>query len=317
MNISHGTRFSRWHSNNGYGYATDRILDSLHYLGHEVKPNDPTAQVQIWFDQPQHWRWNQNQYKIGYHPWESTDMKKLWKKSMNKCDEIWTPSPLIADWYREIIDPPVYVYQHGVDADVWTPVHRKVNDKFRILHVGGEHKRKGQQIVLKAFRAAFGDNDDVELTLKVTTEGWNINKYGNVSIISNTLPINDLVKLFHDHHMFVYPTWGEGFGLLPLQAMATGMPTLTTGACAPYRHLLPIESQIESKLVPTPWPDIHPGKMLEPSLDDTIDKMRFSYDNFEVHADLSHYLVADVVTEYNWDRITNETFTELENRLKI
>jgi len=170
---------------NGYGYATDRMLASLDNLGYEVTVNDPKADVGLCFNQPQHWKFWPNQYKIGYHPWESTQLMKGWSDIMNKCDEIWTPSPVIADWYQRFagVDVPVHVYEHGVD-DVWTPVDRKVEGKFSFLHVGGEAARKGARDTMVAFRRAFPKNKDVELNMKIISSGWKIGSIIRINIIN-------------------------------------------------------------------------------------------------------------------------------------
>jgi len=102
MKITHRTRFTKneIRTSDGYGYATNRILHSLNSLGYEVLENDNSADASFWFDQPWRWHWNGDKYKIGYHPWESTKLLPDWIAHMNKCDEVWTTSPLIARWYK-------------------------------------------------------------------------------------------------------------------------------------------------------------------------------------------------------------------------
>ena len=314
MKISHGTRVGKIKPTNGYGYATKGMTASLKRLGYQFEQNDATAPVELWFDQPHHWTWRDDQYKIGYHPWESTEVKPEWLRAMRKCDEIWTPSPVVANWYREWGLPNVFVYEHGVDP-IWTVRHRKVVDKIRFLHVGGEAVRKGADITLDAFRAAFQGIDDVELTLKMNNDGWGIKRIGKVNIETEIIPEADLIDLFHAHHVFVYPSWGEGFGLNPLQAMATGMPTLCTGAWAPYYKLLDPDLTIDSKLVESPWPNIHPGKMFQPNFDDLVDKLRWVYNNYDDA--LMDALPRALATHdrYAWDDLTAEAFSALEWRL--
>lgn len=316
MKISHGVRVHKWADSNGYGYATNMMLQSLNELGYEVNRNDPSADVQIWFDQPHHWTWNDNQYRIGYHPWESTELKTGWAASMNYCDEIWTPSPLIAQWYAEAgVDVPIYVYQHGLDHDVWTPKKRTVSQPLTFLHSGGEALRKGGHETLRAFRAAFPNGEDVRLTLKMNSEGWNMPSYGNLNIIKDILPIDELVGLYHESHVFVYPSWGEGFGLTPLQAMGTGMPVICTGAWAPYQHLLSDSESLKSELVDSPWPESHPGKLFQPDFDDLVDKMRNMYDNYDRECESAYEKSFEVHEEYDWVDLTNNTFNSLQKRL--
>lgn len=320
MKISWGCHVSidTMNHRNGYGYATDRCVASLRTLGHEVVQNDPNAPVQIYFDQPQFWEWNNNnQYRIGYLPWESTKLKPGWLEPMNQVDEIWTPSPVVAEWYKKAkVIPPVYVYQHGVD-DIWTPVRREPKDKIKFLHVGFEAARKGGAEVLRSFRAAFGSRDDVQLSLKMINPGWGIPTWNpRINIINRSTSIEELVGLFHEHDVFVYPSWGEGFGLNPLQAMATGMPTITLPAWAPYAHHMDPRLTVSSKLIRSAWEDIHPGKMWAPHVEDLVDNMRFAADNYESVRDFALSQTEAIRTEYDWIRLTDEAFKNLEKRLE-
>ena len=317
MKISHGTHIKNMDDTNGYGYATANMIASLERLGHEVTKNDKTADVEIWFDQPHNWKFSKGPYKIGYHPWESTLLKDGWAEIMNQCDEIWTPSPIIAEWYRNYsgITVPVYVYEHGVDP-IWKPVQRPVEDRFKFLHVGGEAARKGVTETMKAFRRAFPNNRDVELSLKIISEGWKVGHINRINIINRRSSLENLIKMFHEHHAYVYPSWGEGFGLTPLQAMATGMPTITVPGWAPYARFLNPKLCVDSKFNKTQWPTLHPGNMLRPNVDDLIEAMRHTYNNYEaVEAD-AHARVDEIMAYYDWDRLTKETFDSLAERLE-
>lgn len=312
-------------THNGYGYATDRMLASLDNLGYEVTVNDPKADVGICFNQPHHWKFYGNQYKIGYHPWESTQLLPRgkqtqginWQTVMNDCDEIWSPSPIIADWYSRFmgITVPVYTYEHGVDP-IWEPKPRVVEDKFKFLHVGGEAARKGARDTMVSFRKAFPRDKNVELDMKIISKGWNIGHISRINIINERTSLTDLIALYHSAHVYVYPSYGEGFGLTPLQAMATGMPTITVPKWAPYAQFLDPKLSIDSKFTKSPWPQLHPGNMLKPKEDEIVDAMRYAYHNYKEVTDYSYGIVEKLTQYYNWDRLTSEAFSALEHRLK-
>jgi glycosyltransferase involved in cell wall biosynthesis len=316
MKISQGIRVKEIDEGNGYGYATGNMIRSLERLGHEVTRNDPSADVEIWFDQPQHWKFSKGPYRIGYHPWESTLLRDDWADIMNQCDEIWTPSPIIADWYVRYsgIKVPVYVYEHGVDPE-WTPVDRKVTERFKFLHVGAEAARKGGKETMRAFREEFANNKDVELNMKIISQGWKIGALNKINYINSKMPIEELIQLYHDNHVFVYPSYGEGFGLNPLQAMATGMPTITVPGWAPYARFLDPDLSIDSKFIKTPYPRFHPGMMLKPDFDDLRDAMRYTYDNYETVQSRAQARVQEIISYYDWDRLTKEAFDNLAERL--
>lgn len=301
---------------NGYGYATDRMLSSLKSLGYEVTVNDPTAEVGICFNQPHHWKFYGDQYRIGYHPWESTRLMDGWAEIMNEVDEVWTPSHTVAQWYREFsgVTVPVFVYEHGVD-DVWTRKPRKAEGTFKFLHVGGEAARKGAKDTMGAFIKAFPRNADVELNMKIISKGWSIGSIHHINIVNEKMSLTDLIQMYHDNHVYVYPSYGEGFGLTPLQAMATGMPTITVGKWAPYENFLSPTLNIRSSFTKSPWPQLHPGLMLKPNQDDIVDAMRATHEHYDEYAKRAVDIVPKLTEYYNWNRLTKEVFQSLESRL--
>lgn len=58
----------------------------------------------------------------------------------------------------------------------------------------------------------------------------------NIIFDSRRLPLNELIDLYRSAHCFLFPTYGEGWGLTLCEAMATGLPAIAppiTG-CADY-----------------------------------------------------------------------------------
>lgn len=302
---------------NGYGYATDRTIDSLRRLGHEVEYSTPDADVHIHFDQPHHFNPpSKDIHTVMYLPWESTQVLPGWLEKMNSVDELWTPSPLIAQWYRDLrVKPPVYVFEHGVDK-IWAPKQRSTDTTLRFLHVGMEAARKGGHDVMRAFRDVFADDPNYTLTLKMLSPGWNLNTWGKVNVINQEYSVSEMVELFHEHHVYVYPSWGEGFGLTPLQAMATGMPTIIPSAWAPYGEFLDDRLNVSSQKMSSPWPHLHPGKMLAPSQEGIRKSLRWVAENYDSAHEFALAQVPGIQAKYDWDRLTAEAFSALEKRLK-
>jgi glycosyltransferase involved in cell wall biosynthesis len=330
MKISFGlpkdmTQDNVW-AGNGYGYATRMIMNSLSRLGYDWSENDDGADVELWFDQPRFWRPSKDKYVVGYHPWESTLLPPGWADIMNQCDEIWTPSPVIADWYHQYagITRPVYVFEHGVSPG-WTPVERKFSEPFSYLHLGGEALRKGMKDALAGFRDAFPGPDNVELNLKMTSEGWNHSGWHRVNILPKSIDVTELIELYHGNHVYVYPSWGEGFGLTPLQALATGMPTITLSSWAPYARFLDPNLIVGSRLSPPPsddehpnanlWRTIHPGQMWRPNRQDLAHAIRYAFENYEDCVTYAMDQTDEIRRHYDWDRLTEEAFENLKMRL--
>jgi glycosyltransferase involved in cell wall biosynthesis len=328
MKISFYTNEGDLHTHGGYGVAGFGVVTSLQKLGHAVPFNDGSAPVQINFCWPSWFssEMRENQYNIGYTPWESTQLKPGWLDIFNECDEVWTTSDWVADIYKDVgVNKPIKTYLHGIDSD-WTPYKRNVNSVLRFLHQGEPSPRKNGQLAYDAFKAAFGNNKDVLLTLKTSSsristvrKGQGIS-YGppggpqdNVKVITDILDISDLVGLYHNHHVMVYPSAGEGFGLAPLQALGTGMPVICTEEWASYKKYLGNLS-LSSKYINSPWPEMHPGQVLEINFDELVDKYRWVYNNYTEESAISFKNSFKIHEDYNWENLTKTAVQELVNK---
>lgn len=306
-------------TNHGYGAATERIYTTLVEQGHEVKLHNPDAPVEISFTQPYNWKWsNPDAYHVGYVPWESTRLPDGWLEIMSKADEIWATSP----WVKRVFEKnglnDVKVFLHGVDTlgdQGWKRKRRRPDNRpIRFLHMGEPAPRKGGQMVYDTFRDLFGDSDEVQLTVKAwhqsTVRGAHSD---NVKLITAELEPFELIDLVRRHDVLVYPSYGEGFGLIPLQAMATGMPVICTEAWAPYRDYLIPELRLRSRLITSPWKEMHPGNVYEPSEADLRAALMVcadpdEYKNLSLRAYGRSF---DVERDFDWHDLTRSAFAHL------
>ena len=322
MKISYHTVKDNLDTTRGYGSAGFNIVRSLQQLGHSVPFDDPTAPVQISFCPPQWYKFHDGQYRIGYTPWESTVLPDGWLKKMNECDEVWATSDWVANVYESAgVERPIHVYEHGLDHK-WMPKQREIGDVVKFLHVGEPALRKGGQMTVDAFREVFGDRKDVHLTIKAYHQHylrvWKDGEittpdkaYNNVSVINEQLHPDELIKLYHDHDVLVYPSYGEGFGFIPLQALGTGMPVISTHAWAPYEKYFK-EYSIGARRDRSIW-SLHPGDVLYPKYDDLKTTMRLLSNRQELeYAQYVYYHRAERVhEEYDWVNKTKQAFEHI------
>lgn len=325
--ISFSTHIGGLDTAQGYGVAGYNIVKSLQALGHQVPFASTTAPVQLNFTQPYYYSFNKPQYQIGYTPWESTKLMDGWLDAMNQCDEVWSASDLMIKWFKaQGVTRPLYVYEHGISHD-WAPRERKVGDQIRFLHVGEPAPRKCGQMVVDAFAELFGNDPNYHLTLK--SNGYQTTRvykgtgmlftpdeyYSNVDIITKVLDPQDLIDLHYDHDVLIYPSWGEGFGFIPIQAAASGMPVVMNRSWAPYRRLVTGPS-IKDRLVASRWPDTHPGNMLEPdkeSLKEALVKITQKIEHYESQAfELAH----QIHKEYDWQSVTQRAFQHVFDKFE-
>lgn len=306
---------------NGYSNAGYGMVKSLTDLGHEVPFRSSEAAVEIAFCQPNWTQWSSpDAYHIQYTPWESTELPDGWLEAFNEADEVWTPSPVVAEWYREAgVTVPVKVYEHGIDH-AWSPRDSPVaTSRFTFMHHGSAD-RKGSQLAVDAFMELYGNSKDHLLILKsdgatharIRDKDGNItgNVYDqkNIKIIEKQMPEVDLINLYRSVNCFLSPSFGEGFGLPAFQAMAVGTPTICTEAWAPYSRFILPELSLSSEMIDSPWPHIHPGKMFEPSYEDLLRAMKSAEDNEVKFASQARANSLRIHQDYDWKKLTKAAF---------
>jgi glycosyltransferase involved in cell wall biosynthesis len=197
-------------------------------------------------------------------PWEYGAVPRAWVEGINRSGaELWVPSAFVRERFVEggVAADRVYVVPNGVDPERFHPGVRPLSldelkpgaeglasGRFRFLFVGGTLWRKGVDLLLKAYTKAFGPKDDVVLIIKDAGTASFYRGQGlgaqvrraellglsgdgpAVLYIDRELPDEDLPGLYAACHCLVHPFRGEGFGLPAAEAMAVGLPVITTGA---------------------------------------------------------------------------------------
>jgi glycosyltransferase involved in cell wall biosynthesis len=324
MQISFFTPTINLKTSNGYGYAGLNIVESLKKIGHQVPYSNPKSPVQFNFAQPEHFKMHRGQYQIGYTPWESTTIPERWREMINATDEMWTTSDWCANVFEDNGYKNIKVYPHGIQ-DIWKAKRREESNTIKFLHIGEPAPRKAGQMVVDAFVNLYGNDPRYSLTIKAyhnnTTRIYNNiidmniiglphHLYSNIKVITEELSDEELVRLYHNHDVLVYPSYGEGFGFIPLQALATGMPTICTSGWAHYENYLgPLK--IKSELIDSPWQFPHEGKVFEPDYISLLESMRDVVHNFKAYSGYYYSQSTKIHNDYNWDQLTNNAFDHI------
>jgi glycosyltransferase involved in cell wall biosynthesis len=187
-------------------------------------------------------------------PWEFGAIPREWIASMRAhVDELWVPSELVRSMYLDagLESERVVTLPNGVDLQCFSPEGARyflpgIDDAAgvatRFLFVGGLIWRKGPDVLLKAWKAAFPGREDVVLIVKDVgaagvyrdgdregiAEHIAADALPRVALIEQELGEDELAALYRACDVLVHPYRGEGFAMPVLEAMACGLPAIVT-----------------------------------------------------------------------------------------
>jgi hypothetical protein len=195
-----------------------------------------------------------------YTMYESTRLPSAWVKFLNKyADVIAVPSQFCKDVFLECgVKKPIGILSLGFDTDEVLPAFkRNLQDEYIFLWQGvafDPNGRKGVDIAVQAFRELKNDGclSNAKLILKYHCgDGIQMNGVEDtqgVTYLQKDYTREQMNNLYKKVDCCINPTRGEGFGLIPLEQMAMGKPTIVTEFSIPYIKLdycLPISYRLE------------------------------------------------------------------------
>lgn len=231
-----------------YLYGTDR--DEQLLMG-QMHPRIKQLQARpVRLDAPQvvyapgdRFHKNSGRYRIGFTMQEVDRLPAAWVEQANQMHEVWTPSAWGVEMFRASgIQRPIFAVPLGVDTSRFCPAAPRscLSDYTIFLSVFEWGLRKGWDILLRAYRAAFSPADPVLLLLKVDCRQPAANPLREMVqllpdpsppaglIYNQALTPSQLVELYRGSDCFVLPTRGEGWGMPVLEALACGIPAIAT-----------------------------------------------------------------------------------------
>ncbi|MFA6887163.1 MAG: glycosyltransferase family 4 protein [Candidatus Cloacimonadaceae bacterium] len=239
-------------------------------------------------------------YRVGYFMYEASDIPFAWQTDVRKANEIWVPSQYCAMVFGSY-NSDVKVVHLGCDSDAFYDNKLSIESKRLFLNkyfndvdfrkfdyivgsAGVMSYRKGVDLLLKGFLAAFGNDDKVALVIKSRDTRWMPQiDHDNIFVIDTAFKESEMADFYRALDLFVLPSRGEGFGMPPIEAAMCGTPALTTRYSGPAEYIddkniwgidiLGEEKVVKMQMAVTNalWAKI--------DIDNLIDKLRFLRDN--------------------------------------
>lgn len=134
---------------------------------------------------------------------------------------------------------PIAVIPNGINLSEFSfPIQKQEKAKRTVLFLSRIHPSKGIELLIKAWEC-------LPVSLR---NGWQIKIAGNgeqkyitslqqiikIKSLENEISIigpqfgNDKLKTYHEADLFVLPTYSENFGIVVAEALACGIPVITT-----------------------------------------------------------------------------------------
>jgi glycosyltransferase involved in cell wall biosynthesis len=135
--------------------------------------------------------------------------------------------------YSGVSQDKIAVCPYGVDKKDFHINNRKFDGKLNVLFVGAVNQRKGIYQLLTVAK----EINSPDVIFNIVGRGRDycgylydpydpyVNFHGHVSY-------EQLIKFYTTSHIFVFPTLGEGYGLVLLEALSAGLPLIVTPNCA-------------------------------------------------------------------------------------
>ena len=140
----------------------------------------------------------------------------------------------------------ITVIPYGAPIDYFHP-QPKPDKTFRALFVGRVGARKGVHYLLQAWQDLQLPSAELVLVgVNEFPDGW-LDKYQDICSYIPCVPHRSLQQYYSLASVFVFPSLVEGFGLVLLEAMACGIPVITTPNTA---GLDIIDDGVEGFIVP-------------------------------------------------------------------
>jgi len=190
---------------------------------------------------------------VGVCMFETDRLPAGWAAACNGMDEVWVPSEFNRKTFAASgVDPrKLHVIPFGIDGSDYDPAKvqpRRISGQrgFTFLSVFQWSRRKGWDVLLRAYLEAFTAADDVCLVLRAypesdssppvrATVGDYVRELGfdpasspDIVVLDDFIPDREMPSLYRAADAFVLPTRGEGWGIPFMEAMAGGLPVIGT-----------------------------------------------------------------------------------------
>lgn len=128
-----------------------------------------------------------------------------------------------------------FVYTpYSIDLNEFPKVEKKLGETFTFFHPGGwggVHNRKNTDLVIEAFRLLHKEQPNTKLVITSQKAlDFKFESTEGIHIIDKNLSREELISYYYDADAVVLPSKWETIGIPILEALAAGVPVITSDA---------------------------------------------------------------------------------------
>jgi alpha-1,6-mannosyltransferase len=173
--------------------------------------------------------------------WFTPNVEAYVSKLYGNFDRVLAPSKVMADKLRRLGIRDVHVQRLGVDLDVFNPARRDpqlrrelgiAEEAHLLIFAGRGSKEKNIPVLLECMKH-LGPS----YHLLLVGSNMPANVPANVSVINHFCPIQEVARLMASADALLHAGNQETFGLVILEAMASGIPVVAVDAGA-FKELI-------------------------------------------------------------------------------
>lgn len=184
------------------------------------------------------------------HKWlkKKLAMMLYQKKDLQKAAAILTTADMEAKHLRDLgLTPPMAVIPNGIDVAEYQcrPKHYLSSVKKQIVFISRISPKKGIEILINVWEKMRADFPDWNVVIAGNGEEAYIEQLKGVISSKGLSDVVEIIppifgeakhKLYMESSLFVLPTYSENFGMVIAEALACGVPVVTTNG-TPWQEL--------------------------------------------------------------------------------
>jgi len=230
-------------------------------------------------------------------------LSNLEREGLKHVSAITTYSNYLKNKINSFYSPkaPIYVIPNGIDSNLFHPIPAERQNV--ITYVGIFAIVKGMRTLFHAMKIVHQKYPEWKLWLVGDTFDQSMQYFTNIYnrgvVWMGHVPHKDVPKILNQSKIFVMPTWRDGFEIALMEAVASGVPSITTGA---YER-----KEIYKDLVTF-------CALNNPA--DLAEKISFVIENWEEQYQKAQKASEIARKKYSWDSIAKEYLKVFEHVLQ-